>query len=128
MPSVQFNVSASGTTTLVNAPGEGLRIQLLGFAITGYGDVLAKFRDSAGTPVELTAVRVKDGGGMVVEPRADWQWFCTDNKSLDLNLDAAIQVVGSVTYRIDSSGAAFSATVNSLDFSDPLNSGYTGVV
>ncbi len=100
MPNVSFNTSSSGTTTLVAAPGSGKSLQLLGFAITGFGDVLAKFRDSTGTPVEFTAVRVKDGGGLVAPPSPEWEWIGGDNKSIDLNLSAAIQVVGHVTYRV----------------------------
>lgn len=89
-----INVSASGTTDLVAAPGAGKKIKVIGCTLIAADVVKVKFLDS--TPTDKTgAMQLIGSTGF-----ASIAFICASNKKLQINLDVAVQVSGVVNYLI----------------------------
>lgn len=97
MPTVYFDQSTAATFDVVAAPAGNRQIVVLGVKLMGEGDCKVSLRDGAGSPVTLTAERVKDGGGSAWFFR-DSSLACTPGTKLTITLSAAVAVYGHVEY------------------------------
>lgn len=99
MPSALIDTSTDGAV-LVAAPGAGKQIRLLGWNITGAGDVEVSFK-SGSSVLWTTLATGADGSGIVVPMNTDRDLHCDTNVALTIDLSSAVRVVGSVDYCID---------------------------
>lgn len=99
MLSATFDTTAD--VQVIGAPGSGKTICITGLTVMGFGDVLATFRETDASGAIHVYARCKDGGGLVMPTTRDGYNVLGTNKSLFLDVDAAIRVVGTVYYVIE---------------------------
>ena len=98
-----INVSSTGSTQII-ALTSGQRIYICGYDIIAGGTVNVTFREGDGTNCNTNTVS-KTGAypltaqtGLVRSVTGFVQWKTTASRAFCLNLDAAVQVSGIVTY------------------------------
>ncbi len=98
MPSVPFNTS-DASTEIVPAPGAGRFIRIQGLIVTAGGPTNVTF-GADGTDVLPLAIGSEGGGGAVIPPSDNWQFDLPVGEPLLLTLSDAINVRGSLVYRV----------------------------
>ena len=95
-----INDSASGDNTIVAAVS-GKRIAVLGVLVISDGAVDVRFEDGAGGTAKTGQMPLRAREGFVLPvggPESYW-WIGTANTLLNLELSAAVNVHGLVSYR-----------------------------
>lgn len=95
---VSVNATASGNTTVIAAPGSGLRLYICKGSIIngGSANVVAQLQDGAGGTARWAAELASEGGGALFDFGARG-WGLTANTLLNVNLGAAGDVRVNVT-------------------------------
>lgn len=102
------NTATSGDNTIVAAPASGFKIRVLGYALWADGTVNVQFWDSASSNNKPLTGLLDMTVGLHQElqqaPRDEGYsegWFdCSAGNALILNLSAAVQVSGRVSYEL----------------------------
>lgn len=102
------NTASSGDNTIVAAPGAGWRIRVTGYDLWADGTVNVKWWNGASAnnkPLTgLIDMAVGQRDNLPQAPRDEGYsegWFdCDENTALVLNLSAAVQVSGRVSYEL----------------------------
>jgi len=96
--SADINDSTSGDNTIVAAAGAGVRIAVLGCVIVSDGTVDVRWEDGAGGTAKTGQIPLQEREGFVM-PIGPQPWFVgTANTLLNLELSAAVNCHGIVSY------------------------------
>jgi hypothetical protein len=102
--SANIATAASGDTSVVAAPGAGLRIRVHSYRLVGGNGATAntaKWTDGAAGTVKETLDVLANTGSAPSTNRPDYLFQCSPNTALVLNLSAAQRVTGGVSYSIE---------------------------
>ena len=103
--SAAINASGAGDNTIVTGVA-GKHICVCAFVLQGYGTVAAKFTDGTGGDA-ITGpftFQTREGISSPCAAPPNYLFECTAGNALVLNLSAAIQVVGFVSYLLENTG------------------------
>ena len=92
------NKATAATHTIVAAV-TGHKLVVVAYALVAAGSQTAAWKDSAGTPIELSGAMTMATGVPIVCPECSAGWFrTTASKALTLVLSGTVQVSGHVVY------------------------------
>lgn len=95
---VKIDTAASGGTDLVAAAGAGNRIRVLSYVVVAGGTVNVKFTSGTG-PTDVTGpMPLVVNGGVSANSDRFGLFATAANAKLSINLSAAVQVSGHLTY------------------------------
>lgn len=101
MPSVAILATASGSTSVVAAPGAGKKIRVWGYQITSRAAIDEVQLRSASTVMAYVESVAAAGGGICCPPVTGQPYFeCAGNEALNVNLSAAGNVGVNVQYDV----------------------------